>query len=103
MSIETWKVLKIDEENDKVYLVPSSTSSATPSLTLHGAQGYNNAVTLLDEACSGLYGNTSKGITAESIDMELIEKLLEEEASESNTKWADEKKIIQILLFYIDI
>ena len=91
MSITKWKILKTD--GDTVYLVPSSSAYATPSLTLHGAQGYNNAVNLLDEACSSLYGTPSKEITAESIDMDLIEGLLKEvaDADSTNTKWATAK------------
>lgn len=92
MSITKWRVLKIDE-NEKVYLVPSSNAAATPSVTLHGAQGYNNAVNLLDEACSELYGNEANGIKAESIDMELIEGLLKEveDAMPANTADSDKK------------
>ena len=100
MSIKKWRVLKIDD-NEKVYLVPSSNANATPSVTLHGAQGYNNAVNLLDEACQGLYGNQEEdtnAIKAESIDMELIEGLLKEVedalpegTADSDKKWTTAK------------
>lgn len=100
MSITKWRVLKIDE-HEKVYLVPSSNVSATPDVLLQGAQGYNNAVNLLDEACQGLYGNQEEGtnsIKAESIDMELIEGLLKEVedampegTADSDKKWATAK------------
>ena len=90
MSITKWKILKT--KGNTVYLVPSSNANATPSVTLHGAQGYNNAVNLLDDACSALYGTASKGITAESIDMDLIESLLTEiEPTDSNNTWANTK------------
>ncbi|MBP3503316.1 MAG: hypothetical protein J6K42_07605, partial [Clostridia bacterium] len=42
-------------------------SPTTGTVTFQGAQGYNNAVYLLNNACSSLYGNASKGITARSI------------------------------------
>ena len=65
-NVTQWKVLRLYKENnvDKVDVVPTS---PVGSLNLKGAQGYNNAVYLLDEACSTLYGNSAKGITARSI------------------------------------
>ena len=90
MSITRWKILSIDGENIK--MVPTEkdySSNATNKVTLHGAQGYNNAVNLLDEACSALYSNSSKGITAASIDITDIETLMDNTAlnidSESTT------------------
>lgn len=43
-------------------------------MKLQGAQGYNNGVYLLNEACSYLYGNEEKGIKARSINIEDIER-----------------------------
>ena len=56
MSITSWKVLSIDEENEKVELI--STSPSLHSVYLGEAQGYNNAVYLLNNACDKLYGGT---------------------------------------------
>ena len=44
------------------------------------AQGYNNGVKLLNDACSNLYGNTSKGIEARSINIEDIENYMTDDA-----------------------
>lgn len=63
-------------------MVPATTPSGT--VTLQGAQGYNNAVKLLNDACSSLYGNTSKGITAISITEEDFVKV-------GGTKWTNER------------
>ena len=60
-----------------VQLVPGQQQSGKKRVTLQGAQGYNNAVQLLDAACSALYSNPQKGITARSIDMDDIEPLLD--------------------------
>ena len=57
-------------------MVPATTPSGT--VTLQGAQGYNNAVLLLNQACSSLYGNSSKGITARSIKKKILQKLVEQ-------------------------
>lgn len=68
-----WRVLSI--ENGKVELVP--TNSTSGKVYLGQAQGYNNGVKLLNDACNSLYSNTSKGITARSLNIEDIEKYMD--------------------------
>ena len=77
-NISSWKVLSIDENTGTVELVPSS--AATGTVRLQGAQGYNNGVKLLNDACNDLYGNEEKGITARSINIEDIEKYMTDTA-----------------------
>ncbi len=74
--ISEWKVLDI--ENGKVILVP--TTPTIGKVYLGQAQGYNNGVKLLNDACSSLYGNSEKGILARSMNIEDIEKYMTEEA-----------------------
>ena len=74
-NITEWKVLSI--ENGKVELVPTNPTEGT--VYLGQAQGYNNGVKLLNDACSSLYGNTSKGITARSLNIDDIEKYMKTE------------------------
>ena len=74
--ISEWKVLDI--ENGKVTLVPTNPTEGT--VRLGDAEGYNNGVKLLNDACNSLYGNLAKGITARSINIEDIEKYMTEEA-----------------------
>ena len=57
-NISSWKVLSIDEETGTVELVPSAPT--TGIVYLGKAQGYNNGVKLLNDACSSLYGNSEK-------------------------------------------
>ena len=52
----------------------------TGTVRLRGAQGYNNAVKLLNDACDSLYGNEAKGIEGRSVDIDDIEKYMTEEA-----------------------
>ena len=79
-NINTWKVFDINETTGQVELVPAhSTDDRTQGKTsgtvdFYGAQGYNNAVYLLNEACSYLYGDSNKRITARSINIDDIEK-----------------------------
>ena len=80
-NITEWKVLSI--ENGKVELVPTNPTEGT--VYLGQAQGYNNGVKLLNDACRSLYGNTSKGITARSLNIDDIEKyMLEEKVAEAH-------------------
>ena len=74
--ISKWKVLDI--KDGEVTLIPEAPT--TGKVYLQGAQGYNNAVKLLNDACSNLYGNTSKGIEARSINIEDIENYMTDDA-----------------------
>lgn len=77
--ISEWRVLDI--ENGKVTLVP--TAPTTGTVYLGETQGYNNGVKLLNDACNSLYGNTARGITARSLNIDDIEKYMTEEAVKS--------------------
>ena len=81
-NISKWKVLSIDKSTGKIEMVPATTPSGT--VTLQGAQGYNNAVKLLNDACSSLYSDTSKRITARSIAEEDFVKV-------GGTKWTNKR------------
>ena len=81
-NVSKWKVLSIDKSTGKIEMVPATIPSGT--VTLQGAQGYNNAVKLLNDACSSLYGNSSKGITARSITEEDFVKV-------GGTKWINKR------------
>ena len=89
-NIDRWRVFDINEETGEVTLVPDHStddgndgaSATSGTVYLKGAQGYNNGVKLLNDACSALYGNEAKGIKARSINIEDIEgKMIETELS----------------------
>ena len=77
-NINVWRIFEIDEKTGNVLLVPSEPTIG--KVKLYGAQGYNNAVYLLNEACSRLYGNKEKGIEARSINIEDIEEKMTDKA-----------------------
>lgn len=77
-NINTWKVLDINKETGEILLIPEVPTSG--KVTLGGAQGYNNAVFLLNDACKNLYSDGSKGIVARSINIDDIERYMTEEA-----------------------
>ena len=80
-NIDTWRVFDINEHTGEVTLVPEFPTDWNDGYVyLSGAQGYNNGVYLLNEACSKLYGNDSKGIKARSINITDIEGKMTNEA-----------------------
>jgi type II secretory pathway pseudopilin PulG len=73
MTITEWRVFSIDTSTGKIQLVPAN--QGTNKVQLNGANGYNNGVKLLNDACNSLYGNGST-ITARSINKEDYETIL---------------------------
>ena len=84
--VNAWRILSLDEETGTVELVPSEwTTKNGGYIELQGAQGYNNAVYLLNEACNKLFGDSSRGITARNINIEDIESKLNEDGKKAIT------------------
>lgn len=95
-NITTWKVLTVDN-NGNIEIVPTKKGryydsnieekdgdilgETTGKVTLKGAQGYNNGVKLLNEACNSLYGNGSN-IKGRSLNIEDIEKAIKASGNE---------------------
>ena len=89
-NIDTWKVFDINETTGEVILVPqSSTNSAGGYIYLERAQGYNNGVKILNDVCSALYGDSSKGITARSINITDIEGKMTDTALQQAHNYSD--------------
>ena len=72
----SWRVLDVDETTGQVRLI-----SATPTdkkIELYGYNGYNNAVKLLDDACSTLYNSKLatkvQNLKIEDIQDKMVEK-----------------------------
>lgn len=104
-NIKTWKVFDIDDSTGTITLVPEhstddrsdGTSQTSGTVYLYGVQGYNNAVKMLNDACNELYGDSDKGITARSININDIEVKMKDEAlttvhnySNSGTVWGQQ-------------
>ena len=66
---QQWQILFIDE-NTITLAVENPVHS---NFTLKGANGYNNGVKLLNEACKAMYSNQSLGAVARSMDIDDIE------------------------------
>lgn len=91
-SITTWRVLNVDNETGAIDIVPENPTS---TLTLYGAQGYNNGVKLLNDACAALYsGPVGSGITARSINVEDVENAIKAGGSARETALSTAKKSV---------
>ena len=66
-----WRIYSIDDKT----LTLISSNVVNPNLYLQGADGYNNAVYLLNYTCKKLYSNYEINATARSINIEDIEKV----------------------------
>ncbi len=75
MSTDTslkWRILFI--EDNKLTLI-SDNIATDQVMRIRGANGYNNGVLLLNNACKAMYSNSSLGATARSIKIEDTEKV----------------------------
>ena len=82
-NISKWKVFEINDTTGEVTLVPehSTDNLGTGTVCFNGAQGYNNAVKLLNDACDALYGQPENNkISARSINIEDIERKMKSTA-----------------------
>lgn len=65
-----WRILNINE-NGTVDLISSTPTESV--ITFRGALGYNNGVYLLNDFCNKIYGNSTIGATARSLNIEDIQ------------------------------
>ena len=64
-----WQILFVND--DTVTLIAENPTNT--SFYLQGANGYNNGVKLLNDACKAMYSNSSLGAVARSVDIDDIE------------------------------
>ena len=67
-----WRIFEVDKENNKLILISDTT--ANEGFSLQGANGYNNGVLLMNNACKAMYSNSSLGATARSLKLEDVER-----------------------------
>ena len=71
MEILNWRILKIKADGSMDII-----STPGSSVYFRGALGYNNGVYLLNDICKELYSNTTKGVTARSVNLKDMEDWL---------------------------
>ena len=85
-----WRVLDVDETTGAVRLISATPTSST--VTLEGYNGYNNAVKLLDDACSTLY-NSKLATKVQNLKIEDITKYMTTQPTEDTTEYHPENII----------
>lgn len=80
-----WRVLDIDEKTGGVRLISAETTDSI--IQLYGYNGYNNAVKLIDDACSTLYNNNNLTSKVQNLKIEDITKYLKEQQIENTTEY----------------
>ena len=81
-----WRVLDVDETTGQVRLI-----SATPTdkkIELYGYNGYNNAVKLLDDACSTLY-NSKLATKVQNLKIEDIQDKMKTDYTTIDSKYGN--------------
>ena len=82
----SWRVLDVDETTGAVRLI-----SATPTdkkIELYGYNGYNNAVKLLDDACSTLY-NSKLATKVQNLKIEDIQDKMKTDYTKINSNYGN--------------
>lgn len=70
-----WKVLRINAGTGEITLIADKPTEG--KVSLQGANGFSNGPALLNDAISKLYGDSSRGITARSVNIGDIEQALD--------------------------
>ena len=79
-----WRVL--DVQNGQVRLI--SEAPTTSKIELKGYNGYNNAVKLIDDACSTLYTNSKLANKVQNLKIEDITKYMKTQPTEDTTPYS---------------
>ena len=82
-----WRVL--DVQNGQVRLI--SEKPTTSKIELKGYNGYNNAVKLIDDACSTLYTNSKLANKVQNLKIEDITKHMKAQPTEDTTPYSPTK------------
>ena len=80
-----WRIMSINNDGT-VNLVSSFPTSQT--IYLQGAKGYNNGVFILNDIAEKQYSNKSKGIIARSINIEDIERYMNETGKQAISSYS---------------
>ena len=78
-----WRILKIKDDGS-IDIISDPTNN---TVGFRNALGYNNGVYLLNDICKELYSNTSKGVTARSVNLKDMEDWLTEGGKAARAKY----------------
>ena len=84
-----WRILKIKDDGS-IDIISDLTSNRA---YFQGALGYNNGVYLLNDICKELYSNTTKGVTARSVNLKDMEDWLTDAGKTARDEYTNSTKI----------
>ena len=79
-----WRILKIKDDGS-IDIISDPTNN---TVRFGGALGCNNGVYLLNDICKELYSNTTKGVTARSVNLKDMEDWLTEAGKTARAKYS---------------
>ena len=79
-----WRILKINGDGS-IEIISDPTNK---DVYFSGSLGYNNGVYLLNDICKELYSNTTKGVTARSVNLKDMEDWLTEAGKTARAKYS---------------
>ena len=81
-----WRVLDVNKKTGEVRLISAEPTNS--KIELSGYNGYNNAVKLIDDACSTLYNNSKFASKVQNLKIEDIQdKMIEKDYSKINSSY----------------
>ena len=80
-----WRVLDVNEKTGQVRLISAKPTES--KIELYGYNGYNNAVKLIDDACSTLYNNSKLASKVQNLKIEDVTKYMTTQPTEDKTEY----------------
>ena len=80
-----WRVLDVNEKTGQVRLISAEPTES--KIELYGYNGYNNAVKLIDDACSTLYNNSKLASKVQNLKIEDVTKYMTTQPTEDKTEY----------------
>ena len=80
-----WRVLDVNEKTGQVRLISAEPTSS--KIELYGYNGYNNAVKLIDDACSTLYNNSKLASKVQNLKIEDITRYMTTQPTDDKSEY----------------
>ena len=90
-----WKVIDVNKQNNQIKIIPTTLNSNT--VTLKGANGFNNGVKILNDICNTLFSNIKYNTAARNINIEDLEKIISNTKELRSSSYGTEKKYTSLM------
>lgn len=90
-----WRVVDVNKQNNQIKIIPTTLNNYT--VTLKGAEGFNNGVKILNDICNKIFCNTDYNTTAKNISIKDLEKISSNVSELRGTNYGIEKKYTSLV------